>query len=471
MLTRNIKFKLFQTKPFLIVLGMAFLIFSGVFLFSSTAKAVDCSIVCQHQTPPQCPDVCTEDNGIIYWCDCYQYLTSCEGKIQDTCGSCEECKDDSGCYNTCDEKDGWYDVDDSYPCCNSETGESCACQKQEKRDYYCDNGSCAYNVDDNRTIYSDCSSCSDGDSCTADSCSDGVCSNTPITTCANGDGCCPSGCNHNNDNDCSNQSPSAPTDPTPSQNATDVSAPSLTLEWQGGDDPDGDSVTYYVYRCEGSGCTELNLLGNTTDKSWTVSDLEYSTTYRWQVVASDGDLQTSSSVWNFTTGCTITQCGTTIRKDGSSCVLGNDITCSGYGIIVKADNVTLDGQNHTIRGDGGINESGIYLGGVSNVTIRNFRIKNFDIGINVRGDLSESDGHNIYSNFLDGDSIYSSQAIYFYSSTNGNIYSNTITHVWTGIFVMGSDSNNIYSNTMGHGGGISVVTSNNNNIHHNVLND
>ena len=152
-------------------------------------------------------------------------------------------------------------------------------------------------------------------------------------------------------------------------------------------------------------------------------------------------------------------------------VLGNDITCSGYGIIVKADNVTLDGQNHTIRGDGGINESGIYLGGVSNVTIRNFRIKNFDIGINVRGDLSESDGHNIYSNFLDGDSIYSSQAIYFYSSTNGNIYSNTITHVWTGIFVMGSDSNNIYSNTMGHGGGISVVTSNNNNIHHNVLND
>ena len=523
MLTRNIKFKLFQTKPFLIVLGMAFLIFSGVFLFSSTVKAVDCSTACQHQTPPQCPDICIEDSGTIYWCDCYQYLTSCDGKIQETCGGCEGCKDDSGCYNACDEKDGWYDVgssypccdsatgescacqkqeardyycdngscaynvvndrtvysncsscsdgdsctadscsdgvcsntpyctgtdsscgctsctncdekdgwydvDDSYPCCNSATGESCACQKQEKRDYYCDNGSCAYNVDDNRTVYSNCSSCSDGDSCTADSCSDGVCSNTPITTCTNGDGCCPSGCNHNNDNDCSNQPPSAPTDPTPSQNASDVSAPSLTLEWQGGDDPDGDSVTYYVYRCEGSGCTELNLLGNTTDKSWTVSDLEYSTTYRWQVVASDGDLEKKSSVWNFETGCTITQCGTTITKNGSSCVLGNDITCTGDGITITADNVTLDGQNHTIRGDGGSNDQGIYVQGDS-ITVRNFNIKFFYIGIEL---ASNNNNNIISSNKING----CNYGIWLKSNNhNNNILSNTGGNQWYGIAV------------------------------------
>ena len=46
------------------------------------------------------------------------------------------------------------------------------------------------------------SECADGDSCTKDICSGGLCSNPQITTCENNDGCCPAGCNHTNDNDC-----------------------------------------------------------------------------------------------------------------------------------------------------------------------------------------------------------------------------------------------------------------------------
>jgi hypothetical protein len=72
--------------------------------------------------------------------------------------------------------------------------------------------------------------CSDGDACTADTCSGGVCYNDPISCddgdactidscdtvtgcvydeppCQDGDGCCPSGCDSTNDNDCSTCAP------------------------------------------------------------------------------------------------------------------------------------------------------------------------------------------------------------------------------------------------------------------------
>ncbi len=51
--------------------------------------------------------------------------------------------------------------------------------------------------------------CDDGVACTVDGMAgspatcDVVCTNTPITSCANSDGCCPAGCNAGNDNDCS----------------------------------------------------------------------------------------------------------------------------------------------------------------------------------------------------------------------------------------------------------------------------
>ncbi|MCA9667787.1 MAG: hypothetical protein KC503_19440 [Myxococcales bacterium] len=51
-------------------------------------------------------------------------------------------------------------------------------------------------------------SCDDQNACTADTLLNGgtcgaVCQNSPISTCKNGDGCCPTGCNANNDDDCS----------------------------------------------------------------------------------------------------------------------------------------------------------------------------------------------------------------------------------------------------------------------------
>ncbi len=44
--------------------------------------------------------------------------------------------------------------------------------------------------------------CSDGNACTADSCSAGACSHVAITSCAGGDSCCPPGCTSASDGDC-----------------------------------------------------------------------------------------------------------------------------------------------------------------------------------------------------------------------------------------------------------------------------
>ncbi len=45
------------------------------------------------------------------------------------------------------------------------------------------------------------------------------------------------------------------------------------------------------------------------------------------------------------------------------------------------DKVTLDGAGHTIQGNG--TDAGIYMRGVQGVTVENFVIKGFNIGINT----------------------------------------------------------------------------------------
>lgn len=81
-----------------------------------------------------------------------------------TCGELTE-TDDCGDQRTvdcggCSEDDGWYDVDSEYACCDGD--DTCqSCQDQEYREYYCDQGSCSWEVTDERTEKSDCSSCDD----------------------------------------------------------------------------------------------------------------------------------------------------------------------------------------------------------------------------------------------------------------------------------------------------------------------
>lgn len=77
-------------------------------------------------------------------------------------------------------------------------------------------------------------------------------------------------------------------------------------------------------------------------------------------------------------------CGTIIT---SSTVLHHDVgPCSGEGIIVGADNITLNLNGHRIAGsDGPVDGVGVYLRGRSGVTVTNGTVSDFEIGVAIEG--------------------------------------------------------------------------------------
>lgn len=82
-----------------------------------------------------------------------------------------------------------------------------------------------------------------------------------------------------------------------------------------------------------------------------------------------------------------------IRREGNVYILTDDINTSGDGILVKKDDIVIDGNGHTIQGlitifnitspydTSGYPVSGIILKGRRNVEIRNITIKYFTPGI------------------------------------------------------------------------------------------
>ena len=75
-------------------------------------------------------------------------------------------------------------------------------------------------------------------------------------------------------------------------------------------------------------------------------------------------------------GTEITSLPYTISSSGSY-YLGGDLSSTGVGITVNADNVTIDLMGFTITGPGSGSDNGIYIGGRSNVEIRNGTVTDF----------------------------------------------------------------------------------------------
>ena len=97
-----------------------------------------------------------------------------------------------------------------------------------------------------------------------------------------------------------NHPPAEPYNPTPIDNADDVSI-STSISWSGSD-PDGDALTYDVYF--GTDPTPDNgelVSNNQSGTNYNPQTLEYETIYYWKIVASDGEYETEGDVWNFTT--------------------------------------------------------------------------------------------------------------------------------------------------------------------------
>ena len=96
-----------------------------------------------------------------------------------------------------------------------------------------------------------------------------------------------------------NHPPTAPTNPSPSNGATDVSL-MPTLSWEASD-PDGDTLTFDLYFGIDSNNLELektDLIG----ESYATGTLNSGTKYYWKVVAKEGKGgETEGPIWSFIT--------------------------------------------------------------------------------------------------------------------------------------------------------------------------
>jgi len=77
-----------------------------------------------------------------------------------------------------------------------------------------------------------------------------------------------------------------------------LSSDSVELEW-GGEDDDGDEITYTVYLDTDSDPSTI-VFEEEDEEFYDASGLEDGETYYWKVVASDGEDETKSTIWSFT---------------------------------------------------------------------------------------------------------------------------------------------------------------------------
>jgi len=81
-------------------------------------------------------------------------------------------------------------------------------------------------------------------------------------------------------------------------------------------------------------------------------------------------------------------CGDTIT---GSVALVSDLDCTGSGLLVGADKVTIDLNGFTLRGDGDLEDVGIDNGGgFDRLTIQNGRVEEFGEGISIGGDAQQA---------------------------------------------------------------------------------
>lgn len=152
-------------------------------------------------------------------------------------------------------------------------------------------------------------------------------------------------------------------------------------------------------------------------------------------------------------------CGEMITEDTT---LDSDIgPCVGNGIVVAANNITLDLGGHTVIGNNTANQTpneqvGILLRRVSGVTVRNGEVRNFDAGVAVMGGARNTvttvHAHdNINHLTLTGalNACDFGDGITIFDSDDNRISRNRATHngPYSGISLVGdSDRNNVLSN-------------------------
>jgi large repetitive protein len=193
------------------------------------------------------------------------------------------------------------------------------------------------------------------------------------------------------------------------------------------------------------------------------------------------------------------QCGDTITKDTT---LHHDLAdCPNNGIVIGADDITLDLNGHTIDGDGSLTadcpadvicDDGVVNDGHDGVTVKHGALREFALGALVAGSrhnglLDISASSNQFPGIVIGDSARSSlrnssivrnglhtdeAGIVLFHSHHTQIVDNSIRRNGDiGLFMSRSDHNQIRNNKLRHHpeAGINVEGGDRNRISHNLL--
>lgn len=138
-------------------------------------------------------------------------------------------------------------------------------------------------------------------------------------------------------------------------------------------------------------------------------------------------------------------------------------------IVVERNGIVLDGTGHTVQGkafgDGTYASKGILLFEMSNVTIRNMKIKGFYYGIL----LNESSENGVVGNNITNNG--GGSGVQLQNSSDNRIAENTIASNWNGIWLVYSSDNNIAANdiTTNSWDGVVLLSSSNNSISGNII--
>jgi parallel beta-helix repeat protein len=143
--------------------------------------------------------------------------------------------------------------------------------------------------------------------------------------------------------------------------------------------------------------------------------------------------------------------------------INTNLTSSGHGIIVKANNVTIDLKGYMIEGKGTGSYYGIYMNGRNNVEIRNGTIRNFGSKGIYEGDIDSGNSHRVINvrviaNHSDGICLYGSNHLIEGCTASSN----------SGYGIVAGASSKVSSNTACDNGYDGIRTGNGSTVSSNI---
>ncbi len=171
------------------------------------------------------------------------------------------------------------------------------------------------------------------------------------------------------------------------------------------------------------------------------------------VMADQVDPDTANNTASVATPVLVRNCGRVLTH---STTLASDVgPCPGAGLVIGADNVTIDLGGHKVfaSGPGDGTHPGIDIHAHTGVTVKNGEVSGFDAGvfINLRG-ANTVTGLNVHDNGGAGFDARLGDGIVVVHSSNNQILNNTVTHngphAGIGVFGLDSELNVIQGNTV-----------------------